>query len=291
MDSFVYYLRSNASPTRKGDKNDKNEAEANGRKHVAPRLTRPSPKRQPHSLLFLPNFPVPEAPLSDPKEAAKRVVGFAAVDRYVEPGMCVGLGTGTTAYWAIVRTGERVAAGEPLVAIVTSAATEKLCGEFGVPVIPFMARDIDVAIDGADEVAPDWSLTKGGGGALFREKAIAIAARRFIVIVDDSKVVDQLGRFPTPVEVVPFTLAWVQRQIAGQFPSAKATVRIHDGRPYRTDNGNAILDCAFGTIPDPRALAGALQAIHGVVDVGLFIDLADAVLCTAGEGVRELTRL
>jgi ribose 5-phosphate isomerase A len=189
--------------------------------------------------------------------------------------MCVGLGTGTTAYWAIKRTGERVAAGEKLEAIVTSAATERLCGEFGVPVVPFMSRDIDVAIDGADEVAPDWALTKGGGGALFREKAIAIAARRFIV---------------TPVEVVPFTLPWVEREIAARFPHAKATERIRDGQPYRTDNGNAILDCAFGTIPDPRALAATLQAIHGVLDVGIFLDLADAVLCTADSGVRELTK-
>jgi ribose 5-phosphate isomerase A len=228
--------------------------------------------------------------VSDPKEAAKRLVGFAAVDRFVEPGMCVGLGTGTTAYWAIKRTGDRVAAGEQLVAIVTSAVTERLCGEFGVPVVPFMSRDIDVAIDGADEVAPDWSLTKGGGGALFREKAIAIAAKRFIVIVDDSKIVAELGRFPTPVEVVPFTLAWVERQIAAQFPGAKSTERVRDGQPYRTDNGNAILDCAFGPIADPRALAGAVRDIHGVLDVGIFIDLADAVLCTANEGVRELAK-
>ena len=228
--------------------------------------------------------------MNDPKEAAKRLVGFAAVDRYVEDGMCVGLGTGTTAYWAIKRTGERVAAGENLIAVVTSAATEKLCGEFGVPVVPFMTRDIDVAIDGADEVAPDWSLTKGGGGALFREKAIAIAAKRFVVIVDDSKMVDQLGRFPTPVEVVPFALAWVERQIAAQFPAAKATERVCDGQPFRTDNGNAILECDFGTIPDPRGLDAALKAIHGVLDVGLFYDLADTVLCTADQGVRELVK-
>jgi ribose 5-phosphate isomerase A len=228
--------------------------------------------------------------LNDSKEAAKRLVGFAAVDRYVRPGMCVGLGTGTTAYWAIKRTGERIAAGESLEAIVTSAATEALCGEFGVPVIPFMSRDIDVAIDGADEVAPDWSLTKGGGGALFREKAIAIAAKQFIVIVDDSKLVAQLGRFPTPVEVVPFTLVWVQRQIAERYPKAKATERVRDGKPYRTDNGNAILDCAFGTIGDPRTLDAALKAIHGVLDVGLFYDLADAVLCTADHGVNELSK-
>jgi ribose 5-phosphate isomerase A len=228
--------------------------------------------------------------LPDQKEAAKRLVGTAAVDRFVTSGMCVGLGTGTTAYWAIKRTGELVAGGARLEAIVTSEATERLCRVFGVPVIPFMSRDIDVAIDGADEVAPDWTLTKGGGGALFREKAIAIAARRFIVIVDDSKVVPQLGRFPTPVEVVPFALPWVVRELAARYPAMRATERARDGGPYRSDNGNAILDCAFGAIADPRALDAALRAIHGVVDTGIFIDLADAVLCTADEGVRELVR-
>jgi ribose 5-phosphate isomerase A len=227
--------------------------------------------------------------LQDPKEAAKRLVGFAAVDRFVDDGMCVGLGTGTTAYWAIVRTGERVRAGARLEAVVTSSTTERLCGEFGIPVIPFMAREIDVAIDGADEVAPDFSLTKGGGGALFREKSIALAAGRFIVIVDDGKVVRQLGRFPTPVEVVPFALPWVRHEAAERFPGVGLTERVRDGRPYRTDNGNAILDCAFGTIADPRGVDAALHAIHGVVATGLFCDIADAVLCTAGESVRELT--
>jgi ribose 5-phosphate isomerase A len=212
--------------------------------------------------------------LSDPKEAAKRLVGFTAVDRFVRNGMCVGLGTGTTAYWAIKRTGERVAAGEKL----------------GIPVIPFMSRDIDIAIDGADEVAPDWSLTKGGGGALFREKAIALAAGQFIVIVDDSKIVQQLGAFPTPVEVVPFTLPYVLRELERHYPRATVTERVRDGQLYRTDNGNAILDCAFGLIADPRALAAGVQAIHGVLDVGIFTDIVTAVLCTADNGVAELTK-
>jgi ribose 5-phosphate isomerase A len=228
--------------------------------------------------------------VSDPKEAAKRLVGFAAVDRFVKDGMCVGLGTGTTAYWAIKRTGERVTAGEKLEAIVTSSATEQLCAEFGVPVIPFMSREIDVAIDGADEVDPNWCLTKGGGGALFREKAIALAADAFIVIVDDSKIVKQLGAFPTPVEVVPFTLAWVTRRIAERYPECVATERVRDGKPFRTDNGNAILDCAFGAIEAPRSLATEIKAIHGVLDVGIFFDIATAVLCTAPSGVAELTR-
>jgi len=232
----------------------------------------------------------PAAPPADTHEAAKRLVGSAAVDRFVRDGMCVGLGTGSTAYWAIKRTGELVAAGAELAAVVTSAATERLCREFGVPVVPFMSRAIDVAIDGADEVAPDFCLTKGGGGALFREKALALAAGRFIVIVDESKLVDQLGRFPTPVEVVPFAVPWVGQALAERFPSARAVERMRDDRPYRTDNGNAILDCAFGRIGDPRGLARAVRELHGVVDVGLFCDLADVVLCTAATGVRELER-
>jgi ribose 5-phosphate isomerase A len=229
--------------------------------------------------------------VTDPKEAAKRLVGIAAVDRYVEDGMCVGLGTGSTAYWAVKRTGERIAAGEKLEAIVTSTATERLCAEFGVPVIPFMSREIDVAIDGADEVAPDFSLTKGGGGALFREKAVALAARQFIVIVDDSKLVQRLGKFHTPIEVVPFTLGWVVRRLEERFPEASFYERARDGKTYLTDNGNSILDCAFGLIDDPRALATEVKAIHGVLDVGIFFDIADAVLCTAATGVRELERL
>jgi ribose 5-phosphate isomerase A len=292
VDSFS--LRSSASPTRKGDKDDKNEAEANGRgKHVAPTLTRPSQSVNLFHWIYLHIPPCGGPRLSDPndpKEAAKRLVGYAAVDRYVQDGMCVGLGTGTTAYWAIKRTGERIAAGEKLEAVPTSAATEALCLEFGIPVVPFLMRELDVAIDGADEVAPDFSLTKGGGGALFREKAIAFAARQFIVIVDDSKLVKVLGAFPTPVEVVPFTLAWVTRKIGERYPNAVIRERIRDGVSYRTDNGNAILDCAFGAITDPRSLATEIKAIHGVLDVGIFFDVAAAVLCTSPGGVRELER-
>ena len=226
----------------------------------------------------------------DPKEAAKRLVGYAAVDRYVKDGMCVGLGTGSTAYWAVKRTGELVAQGWKLEAVVTSTVTERLCHEFGVPVIPFMRRAIDIAIDGADEVTPDWSLTKGGGGALFREKAIALAAGQFIVIVDDSKLVDQLGTFPTPVEVVPFTLPYVRAELTERYAGARFTERVRAGTVYRTDNGNAILDCAVGPIHDPRALATEIKAIHGVLDVGIFFDLVTAVLCTADGGVAELTK-
>ena len=218
----------------------------------------------------------------------KRIVGFTAVDRFVRPGTCIGLGTGTTARWAIERVGERVAAGEELVVVPTSLATERHCRELRVPLAELGERVIDVAIDGADEVAADWSLTKGRGGALFREKAVALAARTFIVIVTPEKLVERLGAFPTPVEVVPFTAVTVARAIEAAHPGVR--VRRRGGAtPFVTDNGNAILDCAFGAIDDPAALDAALRAIHGVVATGLFPSgLTSVVLVADTSGTREL---
>ena len=215
----------------------------------------------------------------------KRDVGYAAVDRYVRARTCIGLGTGSTAHWAIVRAGERVAAGEQIVAVATSRATEALCRELGIPLVAFGEREIDVAIDGADEVAADGSLTKGGGGALFREKAVALAARSFVVIVTPEKLVEKLGAFPTPVEVVPYSLPYVEKAIA----ALGARVERRGGRtsPFVTDNGNALLDCSFGVIDDPAALDGWLRAIHGVVASGLFCGLTSAVLVAEPGGVRQ----
>jgi ribose 5-phosphate isomerase A len=221
--------------------------------------------------------------------ALKRAAGEAAVDRYVRDGMCVGLGTGTTAYYAIQRVGTMIAAGASIVAVGSSFATESLCRAAGIPLVGLLERPIAVAIDGADEVAPDFALTKGGGGALFREKCLALAAERFIVIVDETKLVDRLGAFATPVEVVPFALAWVEREIAAAFPHVTIG-RRGSATPFITDNGNAILDCAFGTIEDPAQLEAELRAIHGVVDAGLFSNLADEVLVAEAGGVRDLER-
>jgi ribose 5-phosphate isomerase A len=221
---------------------------------------------------------------------AKRAVARAAVDRYVRAGTCIGLGTGTTARWAIERVGERIRAGETLFAVATSLQTEALCREHGVPLAAFGERSIQVAIDGADEVSADWSLTKGGGGALFREKAVALAAERFVVIVTPEKLVERLGAFATPVEVVPFTADWLRRQLEAAFP--QAAIRRRGGEtPFVTDNGNAILDCAFGTIEDPAALDARLRGFHGVVASGLFIGLTSDVLVGDANGnVRELPR-
>ncbi len=221
----------------------------------------------------------------------KRAVGFAAVDRYVHTGTCVGLGTGSTARWAVERVGERVGAGERIVAVATSLATERQCRELGVPLAGLGECEIDVAIDGADEVAPDWSLTKGRGGALFREKAVALAAKTFVVIVTPEKLVGALGAFPTPVEVVPFTALTVARAIEVQFPQARVARRGGGAAPFVTDNGNAILDCRFGPIADPAALDASLRALHGVVATGLFpAAITGAVLVGGPDGTRELPR-
>jgi ribose 5-phosphate isomerase A len=223
-------------------------------------------------------------------DLAKRQAGEAAVDRYVRDGTCIGLGTGTTAYWAIQRVGTMVKNGASISAVCTSIGTEELCRKAGIPVLGLLEREMSVAIDGADEVAPDFSLIKGAGGALLREKAVALAAKTFVVVVDERKIVNVLGAVPVPVEVVPFTLPWVTREIGRAYPNAEIVLRGGAAKPYETDNHNVILDCRFGEIADPRGLDAALQSIHGVVDTGLFIGLTSAVFVGGAAGLSELKR-
>jgi ribose 5-phosphate isomerase A len=225
----------------------------------------------------------------DPEENAKRAAGRYAVETFVQSGHCIGLGTGTTAYYAIERAGELVADGADIRAVGTSLETERLCREFGVPLVRFGTATIDVAIDGADEIAPDWSLIKGGGGALFREKAIALAAKSFVVVGTARKLVPTLGAFPLPVEVVPFSGSFVAREIEAL--GADVSMRERDGVPYVTDNGNTLLDCHFGTIEDPKRLDDIIARFHGVVTTGLFIGLTSrVVIAEPGGSVVELRR-
>ncbi|HEY2475985.1 MAG TPA: ribose-5-phosphate isomerase RpiA [Candidatus Cybelea sp.] len=216
-------------------------------------------------------------------DPAKRAAGYAAVDRYVREGMCVGLGTGSTAYWAIERVGQRVARGERLTAVATSSETERLCRSLNIPLTGLSEQPMPLAIDGADEVAPDWSLTKGGGGALFREKAVALSCDRYVIVVTAVKLVPQLGRFPLPIEIVPFAAPYVRREIQRGFTDLHVTRRGTEGEPFVTDNGNWIFDCAFGQIANPRDLDRALREIHGVVATGLFYDVvSDVIVGDAG---------
>ena len=220
-------------------------------------------------------------------DPGKRAAGYAAVDRYVHDGDCIGLGTGTTAYWAVERVGQRVAAGEKICAVATSSETEALCREWNVPVLGLLEREMSVAIDGADEVAPDWALTKGGGGALFREKAVALSAASFIVIATENKLVPALGAFPLPVEIVPYAAPYVRREIGRRLGDIQVVRRGSTDRPFVTDNANWIFDCHFGRIDDPKRLDAELRAIHGVVSSGIFTDIATAVVVGDASGAAR----
>ena len=146
-----------------------------------------------------------------------------------------------------------------------------------------LEREIEVAIDGADEIAPDWSLIKGGGGALFREKAVALCARQFVVVATREKLVPTLGAFPLPVEIVPYAMPYVLREIQSAHPDI-AIVRRGDNAPFVTDNGNWILDCHFGTIDQPAQLDANLKKIHGVVASGIFVGLVSNVVLGNDDG-------
>jgi len=220
-------------------------------------------------------------------EKEKELAGRAAA-KLVKDGDIVGLGTGSTAYFAIVALGERVKAGLKITGIPTSNKTAELAQGAGIPLTTLDQHpSIDIDIDGADEIDPRMNLTKGGGGALLREKVIAAASKKMVVIADSAKLVSTLGRFPLPVEVVSFARAVVENKIAGLGASVKWRARP-DGSLYITDNGNPILDCSFGKIEDPPALARTLSDIPGVVEHGLFIGLATVALVGKENSVKEI---
>jgi ribose 5-phosphate isomerase A len=210
--------------------------------------------------------------------------------RFVQDGNIVGLGTGSTAAHVVRFLGERVHAGIKIRGIPTSVKTQELAASLGIPLTTLDEfQQIDVDIDGADEFDPQLHLIKGGGGALLREKIIASASRQVVIIADSSKQVAVLGKFPLPVEVIPFA----QRLVAKRIAALGATVKLRQdakGNPFVSDEGHHILDCSFGKIPDPPVLARQLSDMPGVVEHGLFIDLATVVLVAKGDNVTELRR-
>jgi ribose 5-phosphate isomerase A len=239
------------------------------------------------------------------QDELKKQVGYKAVDDYVKSGMVVGLGTGSTAAFAVERVGELLKSGElkDIVAIPTSERTREQAEELGIPLTTLgteMSRfsDLDVAIDGADEVDPAFNLVKGGGGALLREKMVEVCAKQFVVIVDESKLCDGLGPgFPLPVEVTPFCWEHTMRTVAN-LPSLKgceAKIRMGsaatgskvDGDEIAvTDNGNYIVDLFFKEpIADPPKAAEELKNTCGVVDHGLFCGMTAAVIVAASDGI------
>jgi ribose 5-phosphate isomerase A len=225
-------------------------------------------------------------------DSEKEVVARAAV-RFVKSGMRVGLGSGSTSHQFIRLLGERVHRGELSVeAVATSKQSEALAEEVGIAMTEVRrGLRLDLAVDGADEIGPDLTLIKGGGGAHLREKVVAAAADYFLVIADSSKLVKQLGTFPVPLEVVPFAMPWVMDRIA--LLGSNAVLRMDPEsreRPYLTDQQNYIMDCHFQAIEQPAQLASQLEKIPGIVEHGLFIGYARAALIAQGESVCVLRR-
>lgn len=221
-------------------------------------------------------------------EDQKRAAALAAIEE-VRPGMLVGLGTGTTAAHAIRALGEHCRDGLRISAVATSLRSEALAREVGIPLIDFaQVGAIDLAIDGADEIDDRLFAIKGAGGAMLREKIVATAARRMVVIADASKKVMAIGRAPVPVETLPFARAFVAAQL--ERLGAHAALRVEAGIPYRTDQDNFVIDCRFVDLPDPADLAARLAAIPGVLGHGLFLTEIDSAYIGSETGVIRLDR-
>jgi len=221
---------------------------------------------------------------------AKQLAAEKAVS-FLESGMTIGLGTGSTAYWVIEKIGEKVKKeGWKVKAIATSIRSEEQARTLGIPILDFSKiKSIDITIDGADEVDGQLQLIKGGGGALLREKIVATNSKQMIVVADESKWVKTLGRFPLPVEVVHF--GWERTFEKLQLLGCEAKRRMNGTEPYLTDNGNYIVDCAFEEIEDPPALHESVNAITGVVDNGLFIQIASKLVLGFNNGeIRVFNR-
>ena len=223
------------------------------------------------------------------QDSQKRAAGQAAA-ALAEDGMVVGLGTGSTAVWFVKALAARRL---DLTCVATSEATADLAQSLGLTVAQLgETREIDLTVDGADEIGPGLSLIKGAGGALLREKLVWEASRRCVVIADAGKPVPVLGRFPLPIEVVAFghkiTALRICDALAECDIGAAPRLRLKDGEPVRTDGGNLIYDAACGRIEEPAALAAALKSVTGVVDHGLFLDLAEQALIGTANGVTTL---
>jgi ribose 5-phosphate isomerase A len=221
------------------------------------------------------------------QDEAKLLVAQRAVE-FVQAGMVVGLGTGTTATMFIRELGKKVQQGLTIRCVASSEASHKLGVELGMEVLTLNELPhLDLYIDGADEVGPGLALIKGGGGALLREKIVASAAERFLVVVDESKVVSTLGKFPLPVEVIKMALPLVEPRLNDLGLNPKLRQAKDGSGPFLTDENNYILDCACGQIPDPEVLAAEIRNIVGVVEHGLFLGMASVALVAGEDGVVE----
>lgn len=223
-------------------------------------------------------------------EEIKKKAGLYAAD-LIKSGMNFGLGTGSTVYWLIKELGKRVSLGLEIKAVPTSVQTATLAREAGIPLIDLNeVESLPIAIDGADEIDPYGQLIKGGGGALLQEKIVAAAAERLVIIADQSKLVDRLGKFPLPVEVIPFGYKQVMRRIVDSGLCREARLRRKDSKPFLTDHQHYILDCQFDVIEHPLFTNAALENIPGVVETGLFLNIAAEAIIGYEDGKVERIR-
>nr|BBH88845.1 ribose-5-phosphate isomerase A [Thermosporothrix sp. COM3] len=224
-------------------------------------------------------------------ESWKKAAGTRAAE-LVEDGMLVGLGTGTTAHYFITALGQRIQEGLQIKGAVSSSlGSQELAKKVGIPVTTLdFNPTLDLYIDGADEIDPFLRLVKGGGGALLREKIVATAARRFVVIADETKLVQRLGTHcPIPVEVVPFAITPVRHRLEALGALVKLRQKPASDAPFITDNGNVILDCTFPDgVADPEAIDTAMQRIVGLVDTGFFLKMAEEAIIAGKDGIKVL---
>ncbi len=221
------------------------------------------------------------------QDQIKEKIGQYAAD-YVKQGMKVGLGTGSTVFYLLKELGRRKAQGLHFTAVCTSVQTQRVLSEEGIEFLTLDEVDrLQVAIDGADEIDPAGNMIKGGGGALLREKIVEYNADELIIIVDEKKLVDNLGAFPLPVEVVTFGWKQVRQKLVDTY-GIDVTRREKSGNPFITDQGNYILDCHFGLITDPAQLNTNIHLIPGVVETGLFVGMADKAITGYADGTIKL---
>ncbi|WP_439022801.1 ribose 5-phosphate isomerase A [Bacillus thuringiensis] len=218
----------------------------------------------------------------------KQLAGEYAAN-FVQDGMKVGLGTGSTVYWMIQKLGQRVQEGLSIQAVPTSKETEALAQQLNIPLISLNEiQTLDLTIDGADEIDSNLQLIKGGGGALLREKIVAASSTELIIIADESKVATHLGTFPLPVEIIPFS--WKQTENKIQSLGCQTTLRLKNNDIFITDNNNMIIDCVFPNhISNPATLHEKLKMITGVVETGLFINMTSKAIIGTNNGIKELS--
>lgn len=226
--------------------------------------------------------------MSQKAELEKKIVGEKAVE-FIEDGMIIGLGSGTTVYWMMKKLGELIKEGYNVKGIPSSKKTEKLAVEFKIPLIkPAEVEEIDLVIDGANRVDEHLNLIKGGGGSLVREKILAQSAKKNIIIISHDKYGRQLDNFPLPIEVVPFGWELTAKHI--EKLGGKVTLRKRDHEIFVSDNGNYILDCEFGVISDPEKLHDELKLLPGVIETGLFIRMTDLVIIGKNDMIEMVNK-